>query len=250
VEIAIAMKSQGPLRIPPWHSILEATKTRNCFGVLRASDTLWNSQIAAPKIGKVYPLITEMASFTTINFQEGKLLVVGKSWFSHLDPSFSQKKQTRRASSFAWGIGMTSLSYLETWKCDLRVVRTVWKSVNVTFLKKHKFRIGDDRCLFRHDMHPRFTHVRSNSPYKARPFWSETWVNLIAQDMLRLPACLRTYRCMQIWYTYIYKYSVMQCMCTDANIYDLYTCFQAPPQEKKNHTSVVTSFGFGSLALM
>lgn len=32
-----------------------------------------------------------MASFTTINFQEGKLLVVGKSWFSHLDPSFSQK---------------------------------------------------------------------------------------------------------------------------------------------------------------
>lgn len=39
--------------------------------------------------------------------------------------------------------------------------------MNVTFLKKHEFRIGDDRCLFRHDMHPRFTHVRSNCPYTA-----------------------------------------------------------------------------------
>lgn len=40
------------------------------------------------------PPIKEMSSFTTINFQESKLLVVGKWWFSHLDPSFSPKKNT------------------------------------------------------------------------------------------------------------------------------------------------------------
>lgn len=35
----------------------------------------------------------------------------------------------------------------------------------------------------------------------------------------------------------------MQYVCVPMQIYDLYTCFQAPPQEKENHTFVVTSFG-------
>ena len=81
------------------------------------------------------------------------------------------------------------------------------KSVNVTFLKKHKFRIGvclDMICIQGSLMFVQIAHT------KPRPLGSETWVNV--------PEVASLFENLYMYANLIYVdiHSGMQCMCTDA----------------------------------